>query len=178
MKLRRLSPEDAKGMLEWMHEPTINEIFQTDFSKYDLNAVENFISNSFTEKDKHFACTNEFNEYLGTVSLKNIDYNSKNAEYAISFRKSVHGTGASYWATDEILKIAFYELNMEKVYLNVISRNVRAVFFYEKYGFALEGCFRKHIAIKGVLEDLLWYGILKNDYIRRQKNEKNTICNL
>ncbi len=178
MKLRRLELKDAPGMLEWMHEPTINKNFRTDFSSYDLKRVEAFISNSFTEQNKHFACTDESDEYLGTVSLKNIDYDSRNAEYAISFRKTSHGTGATYFATDEILKIAFYGLKLEKVYLNVIDKNLRAISFYEKLGFTLEGCFKKHIMINNSLENLLWYGILKEDYARRQKNEKDTVRNL
>ena len=177
MRLRRLELKDAPGMLEWMHDTTINKNFRADFSAYNLEKVEAFISHSLTDQDKHFACTDEFDEYLGTVSLKNIDWNSRNAEYAISFRKKTHGTGASYFATDEILKIAFYKLNLEKVYLNVSGKNLRAISFYEKYGFTLEGHFKKHILINGVLEDLLWFGILKDDYIRRLKDEENTIRN-
>lgn len=177
MKLRSLELKDAPGMLEWMHDATINKNFRADFSGYSLEKVEAFISNSITEQDKHFACTDEFDEYLGTVSLKNIDRNSRNAEYAISFRKKAHGTGAAYFATDEILKIAFYKLNLEKVYLNVSGKNLRAISFYEKYGFILEGHFKKHILINGVLEDLLWFGILKDEYVGRQKNENYTIRN-
>ncbi len=177
MKLRYLELKDAPGMLEWMHDVTINKNFRTDFSGYNLEKAEAFISNSWTEQDKHFACTDDFDEYLGTVSLKNIDWNSRNAEYAISFRKKAHGTGASHFATNEILKIAFYKLNLEKVYLNVIGKNSRAISFYEKYGFTLEGRFKKHILINGVLEDLLWFGIFKDDYARRLKNENDTIRN-
>lgn len=175
MKLRQLNFTDVEGMLEWMHEPTIYQNFRTDFSSYNSEQVKKFISDSFTETNRHYACVNESDQYLGTVSLKNIDHNSQNAEYAISFRKNAHGTGASYFATNQILKIAFYELNLEKVYLNVISKNIRAISFYEKYGFTFEGCFKKHISINGILEDLMWYRILKNEYIRGIKNEKDTI---
>ena len=38
-------------------------------------------------------------EYLGTISLKNIDLKNKNAEYAISTRKKARGTGANQQAT-------------------------------------------------------------------------------
>ena len=178
MRLRQLNYTDIEGMLEWMHEPTIYQNFQADFSSYNSEKVKQFIANSFTESNRHYACVNELDEYLGTVSLKNIDHNSQNAEYAISIRKSAHKTGVSYFATDEILKIAFYELNLEKVYLNVISKNTRAISFYEKYGFIYEGCFKKHILINETLEDLLWYRILKTEYIKRMKNEKDTICNI
>ena len=84
----------------------------------------------------HLAVTDENDEYLGTISLKNIDYKSKNAEYAISMRQCTKGTGAAYKATKQILDYAFNTLDLEKVYLNVLKEN-RAIAFYKKVGFIL-----------------------------------------
>lgn len=151
-------------MLEWMHDGEINKNFYANFSEYDESQVLDFIISSFSEDNRHYACVNEDDEYLGTVSLKNIDYISRNAEYAISFRKCAHGSGAAYFATQEILKIAFEELKLERVYLNVISKNEHANNFYKKCGFIFEGVFRKHININNHLEDLRWYSILKEEH--------------
>lgn len=37
-----------------------------------LEKVKKFIENSFNEENKHFAIVNSSDEYLGTISLKNI----------------------------------------------------------------------------------------------------------
>ncbi len=164
MRLRKLQEKDAAWMLEWMHDPDINRFFAADFKSNDIESVKKFINRRDCGQNVHYACVNDEDEYLGTVSLKNINYLAKNAEYAISFGKRAHGTGAAHFATREILKIGFNELELERVYLNVLSENVRANKFYEKFGFIYEGEFKRHINIRGDLKDLKWYRMLKDEY--------------
>ena len=73
-------------------------------------------------EDMHFAIVDDKNdEYLGTISLKHIDYKNHNAEYAISTRKKVRGSGIAQKSTELILDYAFNNLDLHKVYLNVLS---------------------------------------------------------
>ena len=165
MRLGDLALKDAEGMLSWMHDPASADIFQCDFNSFTEDDVKNFILNSKNDENNvHYACVDDSDNYLGTVSLKHIDKHANNAEYAVSFCKAAQGTGAAKFATEEILKIAFNELNLERVYLNVISVNERANAFYKKMGFIYEGTFKKHILINGKLRDLNWYRILKEEF--------------
>ena len=169
MLLREPKEKDAQGMLSWMHAPETKEIFANDFASFTLEKVLNFIRHANDDdNNKNFVCVDDDDNYLGTVSLKNIDYSSKNAEYAVSFCLAAQGTGAAKYATEEILKYAFETLQLERVYLNVIPDNVRANKFYKKMGFVYEGEFRKHILINGVLRNLCWYSMLKDEYFARQ----------
>ena len=165
-RLRQLEPKDATFMLEWMHDPDINQVFAAPFASFTLERVQAFIENAGKEPEKnlHLACVDEKDEYLGTISLKNINRENQNAEYAISFRKCAHGTGASRYATQEILRIAFEELGLEKVYLYVLSINPRANRFYQKVGFVHEGTLRKHVMHGEALCDELWYGVLRSEW--------------
>lgn len=165
MKIRKLEPKDVDGLLEWMRDPDIYPYFHADFLNMEKEDVLKFIENSKnTTKDYHVAVVNDNDEYLGTVSLKNIDRVVGKAEYAISFCKKAHGTGASMFGTQQILKIAFDELNLNRVYLNVLSENIRANKFYQKCGFIYEGEFKEDIEIHGVIRDLKWYRMLKKEY--------------
>lgn len=165
MLLRKPEEKDAQGMLSWMHDPASAEIFAADFASFTLDTVINFIHNANSdEKNKNFVCVDDNDNYLGTVSLKNIDYVAKNAEYAISFCVAARGTGAAAFATKEILRYAFEILGLERVYLNVIPDNIRANKFYEKMGFVFEGEFRNHILINGKLKNLCWYSMLKDEF--------------
>ena len=169
MLLREPKEKDAQGMLSWMHDPASREIFANDFANFTLEKVLNFICHANDdEHNKNFVCVDDNDNYLGTVSLKNIDYSCKNAEYAVSFCAAAHGTGAAKFATEEILKYAFETLDLERVYLNVIPDNVRANKFYQKMGFVFEGEFRNHIVINGRLRNLCWYSMLKSEYFTRQ----------
>lgn len=166
MKLRELELKDIPFMLEWMKDPDISKVFTFNPENMDEASVKLFILNSKNDaKNIHYAIVNDDNEYLGTVSLKNINLQAKNAEYAISTRKQAHGKGVAQFATTEILKIAFYKLNLERVYLDVLVENEKANKFYQKYGFVYEGQFVNHLYHRGSLKSINWYRILKSEFI-------------
>lgn len=169
--LRKLKVADVPYMLEWMHDQDINCNFKMDFSSMRKADVIRFLTIAEeTEKEGtglHRAIIDEQDIYLGTISLKNIDSFSCNAEYAISLRKCAHGRGVALKATQDILKIAFEQLGLTRVYLNVLSENIRANKFYLKFGFQLEGEFRKHVLINGNYKNLKWYSILKEEFESR-----------
>lgn len=170
IRLRDLQESDADGMLEWMHDPETKKWFRFPMEKQTKADVISFIDKARKTDKKtqgssiHLAVTDENDEYLGTISLKNIDYKSKNAEYAISMRQCTKGTGAAYKATKQILDYAFNTLDLEKVYLNVLKENKRAIAFYKKVGFKSEGESRKAVYFNDKFHDLYWFSILKEDW--------------
>jgi len=158
--IRRLEHKDAPFMLEWMHDKEITQNFRFPFEQATLESVTEFIDNSFLNGNKHFAIVNESDEYLGTVSLKNISEENQSAEYAIVVRSIARGTGAAVLATKDILHYAFDTLKLHKVYLNVLERNECARHFYIKCGFVYEGTSKDAILLNGKYENLVWYGII------------------
>lgn len=168
--LRQLLLKDAPLMLEWMHDPETQKCFRKDMLQMTIKDAEHFCEASNTLKELksgesiHCAIVSEVDEYLGTVSLKNIDLEAQNAEYAISLREKARGKGIAKEATMLILKKAFSELGLHRVYLNVLSNNYRAIRLYEKCGFAYEGEFRDHLYLNGEYVSWKWYAMLRDDY--------------
>ena len=160
--LRKLELKDAPLMLEWIQDPTIACFFRFDAQSMTVADCEKFIESTDDDSDSiHYAIVNEDDEYLGTISLKNIDYQKREAEYAISTRKRAHGTGAAMVATKEILRIACEELELKRVYLNVLTENGRANAFYLKVGFRFDYCEKNAVEINGVKRSLNWYSIIR-----------------
>lgn len=164
--LRQLLEKDASLMLEWMHDENVVSSLGTNFRKKTLEDALSFIHWSLKPEcgEVHLACVSDNDEYLGTVSLKHIDQKNKNAEYAICFRRCAHGTGAASYATEQILRIAFEQLQLEKIYLYLYSVNERANRFYQKAGFTLEGRQRCQTLHADAFVDVIWYGILKEEW--------------
>ncbi|MDE7477824.1 MAG: GNAT family N-acetyltransferase [Lachnospiraceae bacterium] len=160
--IRRLEHKDAEFMLEWMHDRDTNRAFRFPFGQSTMESVTRFIDNSFSDTNRHFAVVNEADEYLGTVSLKNISQANQSAEYAIVVRSMARGTGVAKLATENILGYAFDTLGLHRVYLNVLERNERARHFYTKCGFEYEGTSKDAIILNGRYESLAWYGIINN----------------
>lgn len=163
--IRPLKQDDLIPMMEWMKDKNVTSNLQADFANMTEEKVRSFIDNSQTDENVHFAIVDENDEYMGTISLKNIDNKSKNAEYAIVTRSVAHGKGYAKMATGDILRYAFENLELEKVYLYVSVNNIAANKFYQKCGFIEEGVFRKHLLIDGCLTDIRWYSMLKEDFI-------------
>jgi len=147
-------------MLEWMKDEEINQYFRFQSEIVTLDSIKKFIASSvLCEKNKHYAIVDDNDVYLGTISLKNIDMNNLTAEYAIALRKIAIGKEIARDATIDILNKAFQYFKLNKVYLNVIADNKRAIKFYEKMGFIFEGEFIEHLLIKGIYHNLKWYAI-------------------
>ena len=160
IRLRSLLLKDIPGMLEWMHDENVIRFFRFDSRGYGEAEARSFIENAGSDRQNlHFAIVNEADEYQGTISLKNMDLENRNAEYAICLRSSAMGRGTAKEATDLLLSRAFDELGLHKVYLNVLAANKRAIHFYEKYGFRYEGVLKEQVFHRGVYQDLLYYAV-------------------
>ncbi len=165
MKLRPLEEKDAKRMFEWMSDPEVNQFFRFDKTNLSIEKCRAFIATSFTDTDHHYAIE-ENGEYVGTISLKHINQTNKNAEYAIALHKDAQGKGLGTQASRELLKIAFNDLSLNKVYLDVLSDNSSAIHLYKKLGFKEEGELKQHVFINKEFHNLKLFGILKEDYER------------
>lgn len=166
--LRKLKRKDAAGMLEWMHDPEVQKGLRMNaLEKTEEDAIR-FIEEATTEPVEggsvHFAIVNESDQYEGTISLKNFNFQAGNAEYAICLRSSAQHKGAAAQATKEILKLAFQKYNLERVYLSVLSDNMKALQMYEKAGFIYEGELRRHLFLNGEYKNLKCYSMLKEEY--------------
>lgn len=156
--IRPLQGKDAEGMLEWMSDPEITRYFRFDASGVTEETCRAFIGAADRNADtRHYAIVNAQDEYLGTVSLKHINPNDGSAEYAISMRACAHGSGAARAGTEAVLRVAFEELQLNRIYLNVLVENGRANAFYRKMKFELERIEKQAVQINGTAHDLNWY---------------------
>lgn len=136
MHLRKLSIEDAPLMVEWMHDYDVVSNLAGNFLSKDIQDCQRFIADSKTDKRNfHLAIANEMDEYMGTVSLKNIELDAHIAEFAIVVRKCAMGKGYSQYAMKEIIRCGFEKLSLKKIYWCVSRENKRALRFYEKNGY-------------------------------------------
>lgn len=136
MQLRPLNKKDAPQMLEWMHDESVVENLQANFAAKTLADCENFIRSCVdTSENLHMAIVDEADEYMGTVSLKHIRKDRKDAEFAITIRACAMGRGMSSYGMKEIIRIGFENMGLDTVYWCVSDKNARAVRFYDKNGY-------------------------------------------
>ena len=161
-------------MLEWMHDVEIQKAFKRNMLGMTLAQVQDFCRKSVLpeqvrEGDSlHFAIVDEAeDEYLGTISLKDMDLANGHAEYAISTRRKAWGQGIAKAASLMLLDKAFHTYGLNRVFLSVVADNLSAIHLYEACGFKLEGEFRNHFYHDGQFVNWRWYGILKSEFEQR-----------
>ncbi|MEH2957565.1 GNAT family N-acetyltransferase [Candidatus Merdisoma sp. JLR.KK006] len=165
MRLRELEMRDAPRILEWMHDKSVTEDLKTNFSVFTLEDAQRFILQSRdTHINMHKAIVSDTDEYMGTVSLKEIDYDKGNAEFAIVVHKDAMTRGYSWYGMTEILDIAFSKLKLTSVYWCVSRKNKRAVHFYDKHHFHESLDIPKDILRRyKSVDNLKWYSVLAGD---------------
>lgn len=135
MRLRHLLPKDAQWMLEWMHDEGTSRFFRETFADKTIDDCMAFIDAAHDENHSiHLAIVDDRDEYMGTVSLKNIQDNT--AEFAIVLRECARGREYASFAVKEILAYGYNRKGIESVYWSVDPANLRAVRFYEKHHYS------------------------------------------
>lgn len=133
MKLRYLEAKDAPFMLEWMHDRDAVAHLQGRFLEKKLEDCQNFIDSSRKDSDQlHLAVVDDDDTYMGTVSLKHIDRQRGDAEFAIAMRRCAMGKGFSRFGMEKILALGLNELGLRRIFWCVSPENSRAVRFYDK----------------------------------------------
>lgn len=177
MKLRELRTEDASLMLEWMDDDFVVHDLATDFSKKTMEDCINFIEYAISQtsdlavcKNIHMAVTDDNNEYMGTVSLKHINRQHKNAEFAITVRRSAMGRGYSSYAMNEIIRFGFEtpELDLASIYWCVDKNNLRARRFYDKQNYQIvqanEYMMENYKRVGRGENELIWYSVHRSSH--------------
>jgi RimJ/RimL family protein N-acetyltransferase len=110
-------------------------------------------------------CRTGESEPVGLVSLTNIDPVHRHAEFHLLVGDGVpRGEGIGTAAALAMLRHAFRDLNLRRVYLLVLATNPAAVRVYEKAGFRHEGTLREAAFKNGVFHDLLVMGVLSSEF--------------
>lgn len=146
LNLRELNENDLSTINTWRNDKHLVDNLGAPFrfigSEDDKRWHENYMNNRNVVV--RCAIVDEFNKILGLVSLTSIDQLNQFAEFHIMIGSSENqGRGIGTFAVNEMLKHAFYNLNLQKVELTVLENNERAKHLDEKCGFKFEGVKRR-----------------------------------
>ena len=133
--IRPITYDDTENIIKWRNSEYVNSRFidRRLFTKESHEAwLKKYVE---TGKVAQFIILLD-GEAVGSVYLRDIDPDKKEAEYGIFIgEESARGKGVGTKSAKLILKYAFEELNLEKIFLRVFKDNPGAVRSYEKAGF-------------------------------------------
>lgn len=137
-----LEEEDLPTTLSWRNQDEIRKwFFHSEILTYEQH-LEWFHSYQGSDDDYVFIIKElgSRNKPVGQLALYNIDWEKRVAEFGrlMIGELSEQGKGLAYAATNLALKIAFEQLDLSEIYLEVFSDNRRALSLYQKIGFKIQ----------------------------------------
>jgi RimJ/RimL family protein N-acetyltransferase len=169
MELREISRADVPVINQWRNDKKLVDLLGSPFRFINIETDEAWFEDYLKNRMTQVRCgmyTADKNKLVGVVYLTHIDHINRNAELSIMIGPSeARHKGLGALAVKEMLSHAFNDLALNKVYLNVVEDNKRAVEFYRRMGFVKEGELRKASYKNGQYKDVLVMGILKSEFL-------------
>ena len=135
--LRPVEDSDTPLIVRWRNNERVrrNFIFQEPFTEeMHRNWLHTRVVSGDVEQFMILEAVKR--KPIGSVYLRDIDYNQKTAEYGIFIGEDTEiGKGYGTIAGRMMLHIAFEKLGLEQIYLRVYEDNISAIRSYEKIGF-------------------------------------------
>jgi RimJ/RimL family protein N-acetyltransferase len=164
--LRAIERADLPSFLAWSNDPEIavqlGEIhFPTSQSQHDrwFDRIDT------DEKSIRLAVTDKSNRLIGYSGFWGLNWRARHAEHAVVIGDSASrsaGFGSDViWAC---AKHAFEQLDLQRLYCNILATNTVSLACYQSCGFQIEGTLRKHQFRNNSRVDQIVLGLLRSEF--------------
>lgn len=164
--LRRV---EAKTIYQYFQDRDIIRYLSSVPDSYVLKDAEDFLHYlGLIEGDKSVLelgmFDQETDQFLGMISLEDIDHEIGKCEMGYWLAKDYWGQGYALEAATLVLNYAFTELKLQKVCAYLIKENVKSLQLLKRLGFQVEGLLRRDLINKGELVDRYVCGLLAEEW--------------
>ncbi len=159
-------PEDAEKLARWTEDADYIRQLDTDYARpVTVEDMAKRMNESGPNSVYFHIRTLDTDQFIGFVVLHSIEWNNQCGLLAIGIGEpEFRGHGYSSEALQLIINYAFRELNLNRIGLDVISTNPRAIRAYQKAGFQMEGTMRQAVLRDGQPADRIIMGILRSEW--------------
>ncbi len=103
--------------------------------------------------------------HIGNVTLNRIHPVHGTADTGLMIgRKEAWGKGYAFEAWSLLMRFAFGERGVRKLTAGVAAENLASSRTFQKLGFRLEGILRQDIRVEDTYQDVLLFGLLRDEY--------------
>ncbi len=169
VRLRAIEPSDRERVDRWVNDLDVTHFLSM---RYPLAWGESAwlssnATNDFTSGVR-LAIETTDGEHIGAINLHQVDAASRHAGMGIIIGEREYwskGYGAD--AVNTLLRFAFEEMNLNRVWLTVVAEHQGAIRCYEKCGFREEARLRQDIFKGGRFHDYVLMGVLRSEFALR-----------
>ncbi len=170
--LRRITDEDLDALFTVFSDPQVMRYWSTP-PLVDMNAARELLSEIHDSARqgtflKWGIARISDNLLIGTATIYNLDLSNGRAEIGYALGREHWGHGYMNETLNALLGYAFEELNLRRLEADVDPRNAASIRSLERLGFKKEGFLRERWHIAGEIQDALFFGLIKREWVRKK----------
>ena len=166
--LRAIEKEDMEFLREMINNPELERNvvgWSFPISKYEQ---EKWFESQVQNKDNIRYIIEVDRERIGVVTITNIDWKNRKACHGIKLcNDKIKGKGYGTDTVMTIMKYAFEELQLNKLYSTILDYNIPSMNLYKKCGWSVDGVLRESTFKGNQYVNEMAVSILKKDYEER-----------
>ena len=167
--LRPLMIKDYIYFFKWLNDPQVLQFIGFYLPASEMKEkkwVEEYSLKNNSLEVLFIIETASDSVVIGFCVIGKINYKDCNAEFTVIIGDSSYwGKGIGQEASKLLIKYAFNQLNLHRLYTGVYSFNNKSLKLIERLGFKKEGRQRQSIYKNGKYHDIILFGLLKEEMI-------------
>ena len=173
--IRKFQESDIENKVKWINDDRNNKFLHYDLP-LEVEKTKKWFKHNEHNNNRYDAVI-EVNQYpVGLIGLLEINNIKQEAEYYITIGEPDYlGKGIAGQATELLLKYAFANLGLNRIYLYTETENIAAIKLYERVGFVREKCIEKDLYYNGRYIDRFLYSISKSMFYKEQNTPIHSI---
>ncbi|MFH2055189.1 MAG: GNAT family N-acetyltransferase [bacterium] len=161
--LRDLTKSDLETLVRWRCDPRVNRHLSPRLT--ELEEAERWLEQVKSNPSNWLFAICEGEKLIGYAGVESVHQYHRRCELAMVIGEPEYwGRGIAGEVIRAMLKYAFEELELHRVWAAVVRGNERSERLVKSAGFTYEGTMREAMMISGEFTDLLHYSILDREY--------------
>ena len=166
--LRGLERSDLEGAyFQWLNDYDITKHLESGIFPNSMEAMEKYFDSIKQSPDNIFLAIieRETDRHIGNIKIGNINWVRRVADIGwLIGEKDAWGKGYGTEALKLVVDYCFRRLNLHKVFAGIAAPNLASKKMCEKVGFSLEATLRKEAYVNGEYCDVMYFGLLREEY--------------
>lgn len=168
LDLRSAEDQDLEFLRELKNRPEIRR-YHPELYPRNREQIQQWLNNVNKQEGNLFLVIWKDNERVGEASLSKV--NDFSAGTGISIHSRYQGNGYATETMEKLVEFGFNEWGLERIFSGVLEFNKPSQKVWEKLGFEKEAVHRDYTYCNNDFQDLIEYGLLKEEWISQKKKQ-------
>ena len=169
LNIRQLTKEDSSKLFNLYSDTEVQRYTDIEILK-NLSDTQKLINAWNKEADEQNLIflgvfSRATKDFLGTITLFNIDHKHSFASLGFQLVKDYWGRGIMNECLNYFIKFAFEELNFHRIEAQTYNGNEKSIKVLTRLGFSKEGELRQNFLIENKYENSYLYSILRTEFL-------------